>query len=218
MKLLIFDTETTGLPEGRNPSIFDHTKWPYIVQLSYIVYDTSANEIVEQVDDIIKVSVPISAESTKIHGISEEISQSRGVEVSSALTKFNHHLKHVDLVIGHNISFDKRVVMVECMRNKIMQQFSRAGIRKLEYCTMKQTTELCGIKVKNAQTNEEYFKYPTLSQLHRHLFDVTPTNNHNALIDVLLCLRCYMKVTYDCDIVVACNKVKALYEKIEFVS
>ncbi len=33
MKVLIFDTETTGLPEGKNPSIMDTCKWPHIVQI-----------------------------------------------------------------------------------------------------------------------------------------------------------------------------------------
>ena len=40
MKVLIFDTETTGLPEGKNPSIYETQKWPHIIQLSYIVYDS----------------------------------------------------------------------------------------------------------------------------------------------------------------------------------
>ena len=43
MLILVFDTETTGLPTERNASIFDNDKWPYIVQLSYIIYDTYKN-------------------------------------------------------------------------------------------------------------------------------------------------------------------------------
>ena len=39
MKVLVFDTETTGLPTERNASISDLKAWPYIVQLSYILYD-----------------------------------------------------------------------------------------------------------------------------------------------------------------------------------
>ena len=29
-KVIVFDTETTGLPIGRNPSIRETTKWPHI--------------------------------------------------------------------------------------------------------------------------------------------------------------------------------------------
>ena len=39
MKLLVFDTETTGLPESRTTSILETSKWPHIVQLSWILYD-----------------------------------------------------------------------------------------------------------------------------------------------------------------------------------
>jgi len=38
MKILIFDTETSGLPE-RNASITEIHKWPHILQLSYILFD-----------------------------------------------------------------------------------------------------------------------------------------------------------------------------------
>ena len=55
MKVLIFDTETTGLPLERNPSIYDSSMWPYIVQLSYILYDTSAKKALVAHDWIIKV-------------------------------------------------------------------------------------------------------------------------------------------------------------------
>jgi hypothetical protein len=39
MKVLVFDTETSGLPSERNSSILDTVKWPYILQLSFMVYD-----------------------------------------------------------------------------------------------------------------------------------------------------------------------------------
>ena len=44
-RILIFDTETTGLPE-KYASIRDYEKWPYIIQLSYIIYDTSNNHYI----------------------------------------------------------------------------------------------------------------------------------------------------------------------------
>ena len=45
MIVLVFDTETTGLPETKiiNPDTLNLS--PNIVQLSYIVYDVSKNKI-----------------------------------------------------------------------------------------------------------------------------------------------------------------------------
>ena len=71
MKVLVFDTETTGLPKKRNTSIYETDNWPYIVQLSYILYDTCNNYIIDMSDNIIKLdeNICIPEESTKIHKI-----------------------------------------------------------------------------------------------------------------------------------------------------
>lgn len=39
-----------------------------------------------------------------------------------------------------------------------------------------------------------YKKFPKLSELHEHLFGYIPENLHNSLIDVLVCLRCFLKL------------------------
>ena len=38
-KIIIFDTETTGLPKSRQSLVNNTEEWPYIVQFSYIIYD-----------------------------------------------------------------------------------------------------------------------------------------------------------------------------------
>ena len=45
MKIVVFDTETSGLPKEKNASIYETDKWPYILQLSFIIYDIERNEI-----------------------------------------------------------------------------------------------------------------------------------------------------------------------------
>jgi len=81
MRLLVFDTETTGLPQSKfiAPSTLD--QWPHIVQFSYIIYDTSLNDIIQSKDYIIKLpdSILITEESSKIHGITNEKSAKTGV-------------------------------------------------------------------------------------------------------------------------------------------
>ena len=72
MKILVFDTETTGLPikdeNGKEPSIYDYDKWPYIIQISYILYDLSTNDTIIK-NDYVKIdnSIIIPDESFKIH-------------------------------------------------------------------------------------------------------------------------------------------------------
>ena len=44
MKVLVFDTETTGLPKD-NSNIYRTDMWPHVLQLSYLMYDTNKNKI-----------------------------------------------------------------------------------------------------------------------------------------------------------------------------
>jgi DNA polymerase III epsilon subunit-like protein len=202
MKVLIFDTETTGLPTERNVSIMDVEKWPYIIQLSYILYDSEARELIEMKDDLIKIplDVEITPGSEAIHHISRLMCQATGIDINDAINCFHKALDKADVVVGHNISFDKRLVMVECKRLKKYQRFTVNGIKKEEFCTMKKGSDVCRIEV-TSSSGEKYYKYPTLSELHFKLFDTLPKGTHNALADILICLRCYIKMTGDVDFV-----------------
>jgi len=202
MKVLVFDTETTGLPIGRNPSIMDVEKWPYVVQLSFILYDTVTKQVVLSKDYIINIpiTVDITPESVAIHHIDREKCLAQGINMRTALGYFNSALLKADVVVGHNISFDKRMVMVESIRLRLAQKFTINGVKKPEYCTMKNNINLCQINV-TAKNGNTYYKYPTLSELHFKLFEQVPNGAHDALIDVLICLRCYLKIKENYDFV-----------------
>jgi DNA polymerase III epsilon subunit-like protein len=195
MKVLVFDTETTGLPVERNPSIYDTQKWPHVIQLSYIVYDSETNELITVEDDYIHIdaNVNITPESQNIHKITKEILDSKGIPIQEALEKFNKFATMSDLLVGHNVSFDKRMVIVEGIRNKI-----RMNVHDT-YCTMKNSVEICKIE-RVGQNGDKYFKYPTLSELYNELFKKAPKNTHNALIDILLCMRCFAQIELRKDI------------------
>lgn len=214
MKVLIFDTETTGLPQERNPSITETHKWPHIIQLSFILYDTSTITVVDWGDDIIRVSkdVEITPKSIEIHGITRGMVQRKGISIHNALKKFNESLKIADYIVGHNISFDKRMIMVESIRLKLPQYFTISGLRKSEYCTMKRNVELCKIE-KISRFGEKYFKYPSLSELYLHLFGEMPKGTHDSMADVLICARCYGVIVHNHDITKSgCKQFKNFYK------
>ena len=199
--VLVFDTETTGLPE-RNASIMDVEKWPHILQLSYIIYDTETKKLLELYDNLIKIppSVIVTPGSEAIHHISRDMCWEKGVPLHEALSAFNKALDQADIIVGHNISFDKRLIMVECKRLYMKQRFTVNGIQKPEYCTMKKSTDICKIEAISAG-GEKYYKYPKLSELHLYLFEEEAHGTHNALADILICLRCYLKMVSDYDFV-----------------
>ena len=215
MKVLVFDTETTGLPIGRNPSVADVDKWPHIIQISFILYESETVDMIVCKDYIIKLddSVDISEESVRIHGITRSRSRRKGINIRDALHEFNEALKQADCVVGHNISFDKRMVMAESNRLHIPQYFTSNGYGKKEYCTMKNSTTLCQIEAVS-RTGNTYYKYPKLDELHQHLFISYPNGTHDSMGDVLICLRCYGYMAHKHDIVKnGSTKLRILYKR-----
>lgn len=212
MKVLVFDTETTGLPASYNQPLSDLSKWPYVIQLSYIVFDTTSKEILDYTDHIIRLAddVAITSESLAIHQITKERSQRDGVPMQYALREFSQAAKDVDIIIGHNIQFDKNMLTVEFQRNKMKNRLYRKDGEPIpEYCTMKQTVNMCKIPFSRASSFKGY-KWPSLSELHAHLFKREPKGTHNAIADVMICLRCYVYIQHGYDIT-ADNDVKIVF-------
>ena len=224
MHVLIFDTETTGLPQP-DASIFQHNKWPHIIQLSYISYNTENNTF-EYYNHYIKIddSITITPESYNIHKITKEFLNENGISIIDALNRFNVCLNSADIIVGHNISFDKRIVLVECYRNKIQQKFTYKNdnnikIKRTEFCTMKNGKIFCNI-VRINKLQRQYLKTPSLKELFNKCFpdEDLPNNLHDAFIDILITFRCYYKLVTNNDILVINNNLKKIYfEKLNFV-
>jgi DNA polymerase III epsilon subunit-like protein len=199
--------------------------WPHIVQFSYIIYDVTDNDICVIEDNIISVAddVEISQESAAIHGITNEISKSGGVDLNQVLSGFFGALKNVDILVGHNISFDINVVVVELLRIIYNQSNTVPADELLSYktylhmlnnyqnihCTMQNSIDMCGIKVMG-KNGREYNKFPKLSELHQKLFGSVPNNLHNSLNDILITLRCYIMITLKMDVLETCDKFKTM--------
>jgi DNA polymerase III epsilon subunit-like protein len=219
MRILVFDTETTGLPETRYISPDTLHLWPHIVQFSYIIYDLSINDIIESKNYIIKLSenILIPTESSNIHGITNEISQKSGITINEVINEFFYHLRNVDKLIGHNIEFDINMLKVELLRiiNKNLSSPEQIKLYKydLHYltnyknicCTLKDSIEFCNIQLIN-KSGKPYLKYPKLIELHEKLFNTLPNNLHNSFNDILVTLRCFMKLKHNIDLIENCKK------------
>lgn len=213
MKVLVFDTETTGLPM-KWAKVNEVDKWPHIIQLSHILYDTDTDKIIDCYDDIIKLddNINISDESINMHGITRSQSKRRGIHICDALEKFNEIILKADVIVGHNVSFDIKMVMVELKRNNKKQFFSNSsGYGIKEFCTMKNSVDICKI-VKIKENGDTYYKYPRLAELHINLFENHPNGTHDSMADVLICLRCYYKIVNNTDILTKCATLKKLYD------
>jgi DNA polymerase III epsilon subunit-like protein len=231
MLIFVFDTETTGLPKTKFINPHKLNEWPYIVQLSYIIYDTSINEIILIQDHIIKMenNVNICEESTKIHGITNEISKMKGKLMKDVMEEFFYYIRNCDLVVGHNISFDINMLKIEllriihldlsysdeCIKYIKLNLYYLNNIKNI-YCTLQESIELCNIQT-ISKTGKPYLKYPKLIELHNKLFETSPNNLHNSLNDIVVTLRCFIKMKYNIDLNTNCSTFDNLVEALQIL-
>jgi DNA polymerase III epsilon subunit-like protein len=197
MRVLVFDTETTGLPSKYNAKVEELNVWPFIVQFSWVVYDTDEMDILEIKDYIIKLKgeMLIPIESTKIHGITNKMMFDKGKSIEQVLYHFYEDLVNCSMIIAHNLKFDKSMVQVESIRNGIDFSFNE----KVEFCTMIYGNKICNLTRINYK-QKVVSKFPKLIELYEKLFNEVPNNLHNSLNDVLVCFRCFYKMRYNLDI------------------
>ena len=108
--IMVFDVETTGLlPKTFKDYRTPLEQNPYIIQLSYIIYDTISKNIVFRYNYYIKLpeNIQISEIITTITGITNEKCREEGIPIEEALIAFYRDLHLCSKVIAHNYNFDK---------------------------------------------------------------------------------------------------------------
>ncbi len=184
---IIFDTETTGLPRDWDAPITDTDNWPRVVQIAWQVHD-EMGKLVEHKDYLIRpdgYDIPYDAE--RIHGISTELAEQRGIPMEEALAEFNEALKKAKFVVGQNITFDLNVLGCEYVRYD--QPTPMLDMPILDTCT-EGTADLC--KIPGGRGGK--FKLPTLTELHEFLFHEPFAEAHNATADVEATARCFLEL------------------------
>jgi len=180
MKIIVFDTETTGLPSKALPL----DQQPYVCQFAAIIfdYDFNTKEIKEsrRLDILIKPKVEIPHEATGIHGISNEMVVDRpGFEgvVDEILNAF----RESDVAVAHNLAFDKQLLEYELQRLGMNTRFLPEQL----FDTMVSTKEYCALPGKYGG-----YKSPKLIELYRKIFGKAFKDAHNALYDVMATAQC----------------------------
>lgn len=181
---LYFDTETTGIPDWHSPS--DSPSQPHIVQYCGILMDENHRTRMA-LDTLIRPEgFEIPAEAAAVHGITKEMAMQTGIPISEALAFHARLYAAADLIVGHNISFDQRMIRIEAKRLGLQEPDG-----KPQYCTMKNGTMMCRIP----STGRGGYKWPRLGELYAHLFGTQLEDAHDAMIDVLATAKCYQRMT-----------------------
>lgn len=198
--ILIFDVETNGLlPKN------EYEKNPHILQLSYIVFDVDANKIIKKYNNYIRIGeeVDIKDEITELTGITKEKCK-EGVPILEALYDMYFDYSSCNCIVAHNMKFDTTMIRIELERNdapnelrNLMNPQYEENLKINRYCTMMHSIDLCAIQVNAINKKGEnytYRKWPKLSELHQYLFGYIPDGLHDSMVDVEVCLKCYLQL------------------------
>lgn len=179
MRILVFDTETSGL----NP------QWNVILQLSYQIVDSDSWATKKTVNHYFawpEDRSRVTQEAINVNGLTEEVLCSKQLSNrKTALEEFVTDKDSCDMLVAHNLEFDKKFIIASCREEGV--KYANSGWSK-SYDTMKRTTSFCQIP-KDWGTG---YKWPKLTELADCLgVDYSNIALHDSSGDVELTKLCF---------------------------
>jgi len=168
---IFVDTETTGLLAAELADIHHQ---PFITELYACKYDKETFEIVDEVNTLVSIPVPLSEEIIKITGITEEMLQGKP-EFQDVIPDFIELCEEVDTIGGHNVMFDYDVIRHNFRRHEVLEHFPEFDYK---ICTVEMSYPIEKKRLK-------------LSQLYFKATGKTHEGAHRAKADVLATFECY---------------------------
>jgi DNA polymerase-3 subunit epsilon len=185
-RVLAFDTETTGLPDWKNPSDSHHQ--PHLVQLAAILADEDTGKIISSMDVIIKPNGwEIPQVVTDIHGITTEFATEVGVAEEDALSMLFQMVGKAKR-LAHNKTFDQRIIRIGAKRylnEAVQEQWARKDNFE---CTVQMAKPIMEMQPKGRYG----FKSPKLSEAYLYFFGKELVDAHSAMADAKACLDIYL--------------------------
>lgn len=184
-RLFIYDTETSGFPNGKySPG---EPKQAWICQLG--------GRLINEVGDtLLTVNVlqqtygrEIGKIPLGIHKKTPAMCDRFGLDKDSIYDTLLAIFKLTDIAICHNVNFDGKMLGLFAASFKSTELLDQLNATP-SFCTMAATTKLCGLTQKNGYTP----KWPKLEELHKFLFNGDEfANAHDAMADVDATYRCF---------------------------
>lgn len=188
--ILIYDTETTGLPNFKLPA--DDPSQPRMCSIAALVCDP--NGVVR--NGFATLIRPdgwvIAPEATEIHGHTTEECARFGIPALDALAVLSRWYEMADRRVAHHIAFDNKIMRGELRRAGLPDHYDKAK----DYCTMHNSRSLCRLPPtgKMMGAGRKTFKSPSLAEAYEHFFGQPIKNPHTALGDVNACRAIYFAI------------------------
>ena len=177
-KIVVFDTETSGLCAGGN----------VILSLSWQVLNANLEKVAEESRffDWPEDESRIQERAIEVNGLTRERLAELGTcDKAAALKEFAKVVSRADLLVAHNLSFDVGFVVADAMEANVSIRFN-----KPKFDTMLEMTDYCAIPRGNGEN-----KWPRLSELADCLdIDTSDIDWHQSASDVEVSARCFRKI------------------------
>lgn len=185
MNYLFIDTETSGLPQDWDLSYDDSDNWPYVFQISWLIYN-DAGKLLTQSNLYISESIDHLDETKEtVHRITKNDISTFGRSRYDVLQQLKFDLDtYRPFVVGHFIRFDYYVIGAEYAR--IGRDNAIASNRL--FCTMKATAPLAH------RSGMHYFR---LVDLYKYLFYKDQLLPHDAFDDAKSTAECFFRLKND---------------------
>lgn len=196
MKVLFFDTETTGMVLWKERS--SNEDQPHLVQIAAKMVDLKSKEVLSSIDLTIECfDWTIALEATKTHGLNDFDTKETGVSEQSAIMVFWDLAMKSDLLVAHNVNFDDRIVRAALHRYLREGEFIESYKEIPQYCTMTNLTNVVKAPHKNGRSG---YKWPTLQECYTKFFGREFEGAHTAMGDVNAMIEVFFEAGLQHDI------------------
>ena len=177
-KICFLYTDTNSLHElNENVTKKNLFGFARLVSLNYEIGHVEDNKFISKINNkfIIKPRcMYISEESIKIHKITNEIANEKGIEIEEVLNTFLNDIQNVEILVSHNIIFHLRAIQAELIRYNISFNFKKY------------------IMIDTSSFHHKLI-YPKLKDLYEYLLNKKSTNKCN----LILIRKCFFSLYND---------------------
>ncbi len=191
---IIFDTETHGLPKSYSVSPEVSSNWPRIIELAWEVWEpelvsveteggfslAGKYNLIKQKSELIKPEGWEITDPFALKRFSNKTNELFGIPIKEILPEFIKDRQACKYEIGHNLSFDRKIVRAEMIRAGLKEEFTT---KKID--TMHGSRSFCNLYKS---------KPPKLEELYEILFKTKFENSHTAAADVAATSKCFFEL------------------------
>lgn len=161
MKVIYFDTETTGLLKPKSMPL---NKQPYIIDLGAVVVEDK--KIIQRYSQLVKPPIEIDSTITKITKITNDDLKDQPT-FKDVYEELKNLFADTDFLVAHNAKFDMGMLRNELIRLGKLDDFP---MPKHVVCTVEEFMPVFG-------------RYAKLTEVYKKVMGVTLDEKHRALSD-----------------------------------